>query len=238
MYIDILPTAQSALNYNFRDKIAVVVDVLRATSVISTALNNGAKNVITVANIDDALNMRQSNNNIILGGERNALKIEGFDLDNSPLSYTRNIVAGKTIILTTTNGTQAVNNCHDASEIFIASFLNATKIIEHLLMFNKDIIIICAGTEGNFSIEDAICAGFIAKRISSITNATLSDFAIAMTATYDISDNNLHMLASRGKHYNNLINKGFRTDIDYCFQILDFPIVKLFPSGFQQITNA
>ena len=135
MYISVIPTAQHAQGINFSGQTAVVIDVLRATSVITTALENGAREVIPVKTVEEAQNLyaQCDTAKTLRGGERNALKIEGFDLSNSPLEYKKKVVEGKTIILTTTNGTNAINNIIGADEVVLACFRNVAAVVEHVL---------------------------------------------------------------------------------------------------------
>lgn len=115
MKIDLIISADYIEENKIKDKIVVVIDMLRATSVITTALKNGAKCVIPILTVDGAFDkakkLRDCGENVVLGGERRALKIEGFDFSNSPLEYAQNKVLNKTVILSTTNGTRALNLC-------------------------------------------------------------------------------------------------------------------------------
>ena len=135
MNISVIPTAQQAQDINFSGQTVVVIDVLRATSVITTALDNGAREVIPVRTVEEAESLFVTCNAsmTLRGGERNALKIEGFDLSNSPLEYKKKMVEGKTVILTTTNGTNAINNIIGADEVILACFRNVAAVVEHVL---------------------------------------------------------------------------------------------------------
>ena len=214
--LDILPTAQSVDSEQISNSTACVIDVLRATSVITTALANGATQVVAVATTDEALQYRRQNaSGVLLGGERNADKIDGFDLDNSPLRYTPEVVAGKTIVLTTTNGTLALSKCRRCRQTLVASLLNTSATIEYLSQQSCDITIVCAGTEGRFSLEDALCAGMIADALRH--RFRLTDFALAMAQMYNSACAELKHFASQGFHYQRLVQKGYAADIDFCF---------------------
>ncbi len=217
MTIDVVATAHEASTFNFSHKIAVVIDVLRATSVMTIAMHNGAKHIIAVRTTEEAFALRKKYApNVLLGGERNADKIEGFDLDNSPRRYTHNMVNGKTIVMTTTNGTQAIAACTNAQKIYIASLLNASNIAKQLVHANTDIAIVCAGTEGQFSLEDGLCAGLIANELSQ-HGFTLTDMAQAMKTLSQCA--NIKQTASIGEHFARLQRKGYEADIDVCFDL-------------------
>lgn len=217
--IDIVPTAQNVSTPIIKNRTIIVIDVLRATSVIATALNNGALSVYVASTPDEAFSLKQKINNCLLGGERNADKIEGFDLDNSPLKYTREIVQNKNIILTTTNGTLALSKCTEATKIFVASFLNIEATLEKLRNQKNDITIVCSGTEGNFSFEDTLCAGLLSYQLLKFENYELSDYAqyVSKISNYAMSD--LKNFASQSSHYKRLISKGYSADIDFCFDL-------------------
>lgn len=213
--VDIVATTTEAFSYNMDGKIAVVIDVLRATSVMTIAIHNGAKTIRAVATPEEAFKLRSvMHPTTLLGGERHADFIKGFDIDNSPLNYTPEKVAGHDIIMTTTNGTQAIVACQRAQKIYIASLLNIEKTAELLKQENSDIVIVCAGTEGKFSIEDALCAGLIANELYK-NNCQLTDIAHALRLL-SLSDRP-RTIASNGEHFARLKRKGYEADIDVCF---------------------
>ena len=168
MKIDIIISADDIMESKLENKVAVVIDMFRATSVIVTALSNGCKEVIPCLTIDDAWKEAEKYNreDYILGGERKAVKIEGFDLSNSPLEYTKNVVENKTVLMTTTNGTRTLMKSSNAEIILIAAMINAKAVAKKLIDINKDVVIINAGTSGNFSMDDYICSGYIINKIS------------------------------------------------------------------------
>ncbi|WP_422444754.1 2-phosphosulfolactate phosphatase [Thermoanaerobacterium sp. DL9XJH110] len=227
MRIEIYPTAQSVKD--LKGKTAIVLDVLRATSVITTALNNGAERVIPVPSVEEAFHLaRNLKDNAVLGGEREAVKIPGFDLGNSPLEYKKELVAGKTVILTTSNGTRAVKASESAEHILIGCFLNASgaalKALELAFSLKAPAVaVVCAGTLGEFSLDDATCAGLIVDRMVSYMekkNETpeLSDLAFACRDIYLQHRNDLKAFISHAGHYRRLMSLGFDRDIDYCLR--------------------
>ncbi len=154
-----------------RDATCVVFDVLRATSTFVTALHHGAKAVIPVAEISEALALRQKQPDILLGGERDGVRIRAdqtggidFDLGNSPREYTPEKVRGKTIVSTTTNGTRALRACTGAQTVLAASFLNLTATARFIRRLQPaQIVLVCAGTRENIATEDVLAAGALAE---------------------------------------------------------------------------
>jgi len=227
MKIELYPDVSSVNEENLKDKIVVVIDVLRATSVITTALYNGCLEVIPVLEINEALALR--NNNTILGGERRGLKIEGFDFSNSPLEYTKDKIEGKRLVFTTTNGTRAIIKSRYSDKIFIGSMLNAKFLAEYIVKFGKDISIVCAGTNGIFSMDDFLCAGKIVYEINKVKEVDMTDFSALAYLTYIKNKDNILEYLRYASHYRYMLAIGLEQDIKYCFQedILDtIPIYK------------
>jgi 2-phosphosulfolactate phosphatase len=216
--IEVATTAGAVQATQTQGNIAVVIDVLRASSVICTALHNGAKAIIPVETLDEAFTLRSEN--CLLAGERQGFKPEGFDLGNSPLEYKPEIIAGKDIILTTTNGTRAIKNSRDATEIIIASFLNLDALCSYLLSQPLDVCIVCAGTENRFSLDDALCAGNIISTLCEKSTAVnLTDSAFAHKTLYESIGWNLQQALQDGcTHYSYLNHNGFATDVDFCLR--------------------
>ena len=222
MIIQVIPTAQQAQDIDFGGKTAVVIDVLRATSVITTALENGAREVLPVAGIAEAQSLyaQLDANATLRGGERNAVKIEGFDLGNSPLEYKRKTVEGKTLILTTTNGTQAIQNVKGADAAVLACFRNAAAVAEYLMSLPQcdrlNLIIVCAGTEGRFSLDDGLCAGMLIELLKQKTEVETDDLGLLLNHYYNESQANLLGALSGCYHLKRLFTLGFYDDIRFC----------------------
>ena len=205
------------------DGVCLVIDVLRATSTIVTALSNGALFVKPVEKVEEAVNMREEN--ALLCGERGGLKIKGFDLGNSPLEYKEEIVKGKKIVLTTTNGTRAVKLLK-CSKIIAVSFLNVSSVV-NFVRNSKEINIVCSGTEGKFSLEDFLLAGMIVKLLD---REDLDD-ASKVTMRYYESVKNVEIELRRSSHAQKLINLGFEKDVIFCSQIDLFNVVPILEDG-------
>ena len=156
---------QLANDEEFAGRTAVVIDVLRATTTITEALAAGAKQVVPCVTIAEARQVAAGlKGAVLLGGERQGVCIDGFDLGNSPGDYTQERVRDKTIAFTTTNGTKAMQTCRGADRVLIASFSNLTAVCDQLLGA-PDVVLVCAGTEGEISREDVLLAGAILEQI-------------------------------------------------------------------------
>ena len=154
----------------------------------------------------------------ILGGERKALKIDGFDLSNSPLEYTKEVVEGKTIIITTTNGTRTLTSCLEAKRIFVACMLNVSAIAEKLLSLNEDVVIVNAGTNGQFSMDDFICSGAIIKAlIEKCDKLELTDLSKTALLSFESNPNIIDFI-KEARHYNVMMSLGLINDVGYCMK--------------------
>ncbi len=162
---------------------AVVIDVLRASTTIVYALEAGARQVVPCLEIADALALAEQfpAEDVVLGGERQGVAIEGFQLGNSPEEYSADRVAGKTVILTTTNGTRAMVHARPADEVLVASFVNAAAIVAKVLDREK-IAILCAGTDGLISDDDVLVAGLLVDRLQRQAGMVYQENAQAVTA--------------------------------------------------------
>ena len=159
---------------DLRGGTAVVIDVLRASTTITHALAAGANAVIPCEEVEEARQIAANlpATDVVLGGERDSKKIEGFDLDNSPLQYTPETVDGKTVVFTTTNGTRALSRSRQAERILLGSFVNLNAVIESLAEDDCALHLVCAGTHGQISAEDVLCAGAIAEGLATTLGST------------------------------------------------------------------
>lgn len=232
MKIDVILTAADIQPEKIKDKIVVIIDVLRATSVMITALANGAKAVYPYKDIESVLENSKKSKSFVLGGERKGLKIEGFDFGNSPLEYTREAVEGKDMFMTTSNGTRAIENSANGSKkLFIAAFLNVESVAEKILKENDDTVIVCSGTDDNFSLDDALCAGEIIRRVKEKNkNVYLTDISLAMKKLAETSISIENTLEG-SKHFEYLKTIGFYGDMNHCFTMDMFDIVPEYKNG-------
>jgi len=219
MDIDLAATWAEAEHADLAGRVAVVIDVLRATSTIITALQAGAERVIPVETVEAGLATAETlgRASVVLGGERGGLRIAGYDLGNSPLEYAPEVVRGKTIVLTTTNGTRALLCAQKADAIVIAALLNVGAVADWLLKRNQDVTIICAGTEGRLSLDDLHCGGMLISRLLEPGLVRhLSDGARAATEWFASDAGNAAYVLASCAHGQRLAGLGFADDLAYC----------------------
>jgi 2-phosphosulfolactate phosphatase len=200
---------------------AVVVDVLRASSSIITALENGASSVVPVSSIEEAFSAkaRFPEGGVLLCGERGGTKIPGFDLGNSPREYAAGAVGGKILIFASTNGSKAVLAAGRLAErVLIGGFINGPAAARAVQSTKGDCLIACAGRESQFSMEDAVCAGFLAQRIllGSGSDWLPTDEARAAMLLYGHFKDDLTAMAEGSVHGRFLSAIGFGADIPLC----------------------
>ena len=234
MKVDIIFTADEVSQEKTKGKICVVIDVLRATSVMITALHNGAEKIFPFKDIKTIQERCENLKNIIKCGERNALKIDGFDLGNSPLEFTKEKVFGKDIYMSTTNGTKAVENSLSAEKIIICSFLNIKSVSEKLLEYKKDVVIVCAGTNGKFSLDDTLCAGLIIKEMQKHTEIQMNDVLLAAVRISE-SHEDIKDILKGSTHYERLLSLGFEKDMEHIFSLNKYSIVPEYKNGYISI---
>ncbi len=212
-----------------RDKNVVVIDVLRASTTVITALNNGAREIIPVNTIESAVKVSGNlfGDVVLRGGERNGKMIEGFNLGNSPFEYTAESVKGKSIIFYTTNGAPAMWKARYAKNLLIAGFVNITAVVNKIKEIKDDIYILCAGKQTQFCIEDAVCAGMLTKLLidDEETETDFNDSAVAAVALFKNFSKNLLKMARTCDHGKYLIEIGFDKDIEFCTNIDTFDVV-------------
>ena len=231
-----LGTEQSSVPA-FINSIVVVIDVLRASTTICAVLYNGAKEVIPFSTIEEAKNAisQYSNDSAILGGERNGIRPEGFDLGNSPLEYSKGIVENKTVLLTTTNGTQALEKVKNAKMVLIGCFANISSIETELTNIASDfydVIFLCAGNEGKPTLEDTLCAGvLINKLVNRYDNCYLNDDSKYALNTFLEKRGNLHEECYNSEHGKRLIELGFKDDIDLALMYDIYPVFPFLRDG-------
>lgn len=217
------------------DKTVVVIDVLRATSVIVHAISLGAPEIIPVAQVEEAFRISKHfpEGATLLGGERGSRKIEGFDLGNSPKEYSAEKVKGKKVILTTTNGTKAFHAVSSGKEVMAGCFFNIGAIARRCLDLGVNLLIYPSGDEGKFSLEDTVCGGMLIHRI--LTEAwmpvALTDASQSALILYQRFKGNLVEAFRLSTHGRDLIARGFEEDLAYCAQVDITGIVPVFREG-------
>jgi 2-phosphosulfolactate phosphatase len=218
--IDVLFAPTEIGEREFNGRVAAVIDVLRATSTITEAIANGARALVPAADLEDALRLAQTfgRDEVVLCGERGARKIEGFDLGNSPLEFTSEAVADKLVVMTTTNGTRALLAGQAADRCIVASFLNMAAASRDLLSSGKPIVIVCAGREGRFSLDDALCAGSLIRtlRAGIAEPVRLNEAALAASALERRYHKHLSAVMRRTAAARQIVEAGHEPDIAYC----------------------
>ncbi len=234
MKIQVLLSPLNADELYFTGKTTVVIDVLRATTSIIYALNNGAREIIPVNTIEFA--MKVSGNafggSTLLAGERNAKKIDGFSLGNSPLEFTEEVVKNKSIILYTTNGSRAVVRAKFSENLYICSFNNLPGMAEFLVSRGNDVTILCSGWNGMFCMEDTVCAGrLVSELMKAGPDSEISDAArAALILNEPFSENYLNMLTDT-EHGKLLKSKGFEDDLEAACRFGSTDIIPVYSGG-------
>lgn len=219
MNIDIVISADDIKEEKIKNKSVVVIDMLRATSVITTAINNGCTGVIPVLTIEQALEIADKDRKkYMLGGERKALKIEGFDFSNSPLEYNEEVIKGRTLIMTTSNGTRAIKGSRSAKNILIGALINANAVAKKLVSLGNDVMMVNAGTYGEFSMDDFICSGYIVDCLLNKSHQ-IQLMDITKTAHYIYKQNeNITSFVKHASHYQRMKELNLDDDLEYCFK--------------------
>lgn len=205
------------------DRTAVVIDVLRATSSIVEALGSGAKSLFPVVSIEEALRLANTlgREEVLLAGERKSLPVEGFDLGNSPAEFTPERVGGRTLVMSTTNGTAAMALAAPAQKVIIASWLNLSAVVNELVRTAAQPVLLCSGRERQFSLDDAVFAGrLVAELIRSVPGAVwrMNDAALAaleLSGTFNDPET-LFPSTAAGQQ---IIAAGLRDDLAFCGQV-------------------
>lgn len=202
--------------YDIRESIVVVIDIFRATSSICYGIDNGAEAIIPVSTVEAC--REYCDHGYLLAAERNGEVVEGFDFGNSPFAYSGEKVAGKTVVLTTTNGTHAIRKSLEASRIVVGSFLNLTAVSDWLGSQEKDVLLLCAGWKDKFNLEDTVFAGAVISKLGS-AGYKPDDAAIAAEDMYLAARNDLHGYLQKTSHSERLKKLGIEEDIRFCLSV-------------------
>ena len=233
--LEILFIPEEIKNIELADKLIVMIDVLRASSTIVTALANGCRGFIPILSPNQVKKKAEQfeKERVLLGGEREGIKIKGFDLGNSPREYKREAVKDKTIIFSTTNGVKTLEMVKGAYRIIIGSFLNLQAVCNYCTNYKGDILIICAGKEGRFSLEDTACAGMIINSLRDVFPGVCQEADANLTAQllYVKFGNNILEILRKSQHGRYLESIGLGEDLKFCSQLDLFHIVPIFKDG-------
>jgi 2-phosphosulfolactate phosphatase len=235
MFIETLLTSGPVDREMFSGKSAAVIDILRSSVSLITALANGAGPIHLFETPDQAREKAESigRESALLCGERNGRKVDGFDLGNSPAEYTRGAVEGRTLLFTSTNGSRmTLMASGSARRVVIAGFANVSSAAHALARGGGDCVLACSGKEGRFSLEDAVCAGMLAERIrSGAARCRLSDETRAAVLLYGHFKDDLEGLLDSCEHGVYLKSIGMQRDLPLCAKIDETDIVPVYQNG-------
>lgn len=213
--IDVCYSPELLHLYDLKGKAVVAVDILRATSTMVTAFAHGAADIIPVMDLAEC--RAYAAQGCLTAAERNGMKAAGFDFGNSPFSYMQESIKGRTIAITTTNGTRAIRLSEAAEEIIVGSFLNLQVVADHLRELQLDVLVVCAGWKGKFNLEDTLYAGALVERLRN-TYSFENDATQASLYLYQIAKEDLLTFLWQSSHVRRLEKLGIHEDIEFCLQ--------------------
>lgn len=252
MKINVFTTPAEVNEDELRGERVVIIDVLRSNSTIIQALSNDCKDIIPVESVERAMALQSAlfDSDVLLCGERDGLRIPGFDLGNSPLEFTRDVIAKKSLILSTTNGTVATVKARKGRDVFLCGFQNMDTVTSHVVSGRSDgsnkqvlnnkadhLYIICSGQNNHFALEDFVCAGMLIKRIidkigaDSGSDIELTDAAQSAVVMYKQHANNLKKMINQVDHGRELIQLGMKNDLDFCILVDTMQILPVYSDG-------
>lgn len=217
-------------NYKNPDSIVVVIDVLRATSAICTAFEHGVNEIIPVSTIEEAWEYKRKG--FLVGGERNGEQIEGLDFGNSPYHYMGEDIKGKTVVLTTTNGTKSIELAKDAYQVIIGSFTNHKAVCDYLIEQQRDVILLCAGWKNKYNLEDCLFAGAVADCLGeSELFGDFADSSLAARYLYQAAKDDAYKFLRNSSHRKRLARLNLKEDIKYSLSFDKTDIVPVLKDG-------
>jgi 2-phosphosulfolactate phosphatase len=211
--IDVCLSPELMHLYDVRDRTVVVVDVLRATSSMVTALAHGVESITPVANLEECRKLKTKG--YVISGERDGKKVEGFDKGNSPFEYQSDDIRGLKIAFTTTNGTQAIEKSKEAREVIIGAFLNLTAVAKYLLLGENNALIVCAGWKGRVNLEDTLFAGALVEKLKEYLGPDC-DAPLAAQHLYNLAKNDMVGFLNASSHVRRLNKLNIHDDIKFC----------------------
>lgn len=233
MKIDVLWTPSELEDLPLVDRTGVVIDVLRAATTVAAAIHNAARTIVPAESTEDALRIANSigRDQVLLCGERGGVRIDGFELGNSPAEFTAEAIGDRTIVMTTTNGTRALTAMASAHVVYLAALVNLTAVARRL-EDGADPLIVCSGREGRVSADDALCAGLLVdaflKRRRKKKDIALSDGAIAALALARQHASDTPAFLRDTAAGRALEAVGLGDDIEFCARVDSIPVVPVF----------
>jgi 2-phosphosulfolactate phosphatase len=226
--IEVCLTPELFNKYSTNNKIVVIVDILRATSIITTMFHNGLEKLIPANSLEEAKQYKKEG--YLVAAERNGKKVDFADFGNSPFEFTHEKINNETLVYSTTNGTNTINLASKSGIVIIASFLNLTSVSNYLINQQKDVLILCSGWEGNYCIEDSLFAGALVEKLLNSKEYIINcDSGISSLDLWLIAKIDIHKYIKRIFQYDRLVKLGLKNIIKYCFSIditKELPIVE------------
>ncbi len=207
--------------------LVVIVDILRATSSICAAIHNGVKSILPVATVDEAREMKRQG--YMVASERDGYVLDFADFGNSPFNFTPEIVKGKEIVYSTTNGTRCIHLASHSKAVLIGSFLNISALADWLIQQNSPVLIFCASWKDRFSLEDTVFAGALAERL--LNSGKFESVCDAVTASLDLwslAKSDLYGYLQKSAQKGRLASKGLDDCIEYCLTADQTPVIPAF----------
>ena len=218
--------------YNLQNAIVVIIDVFRATSTIATALYNGALRIIPVDSVEQCIAIGAGLDGCITAGERDGKVIEGLQYGNSPAEYPRDFIEGKTLVLTTTNGTRLLHMALEkgADKVITGSFPNLSSVCTYLTRQNKNVILGCSGWKNRFNIEDTLFAGAVVNKIKE--HFTIHcDSSLMAENMYKLHEDDMMEFIEKTTHWHRLAAYGLQIDLQYCVSADVANVLPIFIDG-------
>ncbi|MFC1561813.1 2-phosphosulfolactate phosphatase [candidate division KSB1 bacterium] len=234
MKIDVFTVPSEVDEVTIRGQSAVVIDVLRTSSTMLQAFSHGCREIYPVESIERALHLHSAlfTSDVLLCGERDGIKINGFHLGNSPFEYTRNLVEHKSLIFTSTNGTATLIRTRNCKEAYLCGFQNI-ELVSETAAGIESLSILCAGKNNHFAQEDVVCAGMLIKSLQKRRNGDLilSDAARMAVGLYEANKDDLGAMVRQADHGMALMRLGKEKDLDFCIQTNTIQLVPQYIEG-------
>lgn len=226
--IEVCLTPELIHQHDLKGKIAVVVDIFRATSCMVTGMAHGVKSIHPVATVEECLELGAKG--MVTAGERGGIKVDGFTIGNSPYEYMQDEFKGQSIAVSTTNGTRTILASEGAAEIVIGAFLNLRAVAEYIKQQNHDVLIHCAGWKGTVNIEDTLYAGALIAELSDSHEIT-GDSALLASELFRANKSNLMKIANASAHAARLSGFGVTKDLKLCMDQSLYQVVPRYENG-------
>ncbi|MDK2978161.1 MAG: 2-phosphosulfolactate phosphatase [Bacteroidales bacterium] len=229
--VEVCFTPELLGKFNLNNKMVVIVDILRATTIITTMFKNGLDKLIPVNNLNEAKKYKEKG--FLVAAERNGVKVDFADFNNSPYVFTEENIKGKTLVYSSTNGTNTINSVKNAKQVIIASFLNLSAVAKYIKKENNDVLLLCSGWQGNFCTEDALFSGALSEELLTTRQFTTNcDSAMAAMDLWSVAKKDILAYIKTIYQYQRLTRLGLKSIIDYCFQIDTTQVVVLLKDNY------